>query len=384
MSWILAVCTGHKVATYLGDVSGAFDRVFKDYMLAKLHSSGVGTQYLNFLDSYLQPRRAAVVVEGTASDEFEIADTVFQGTVLGPPLWNIFFSDVTQPASSVGGDPSLFADDLTVFQKFAKTESNEQIHRHMHLCRTRVHKWGRVNRVAFDPSKEHVVVIHPTLGEGDPFKLLGLLIDHKLIMDVGIEKILSQARPKIRAILRTKPHYNVAELITQFKTHIWGIMETHNGGIFHASNHLVDRFDASQRHFLENLGIDERYAFLEHNFAPPSLRRNIGVLGLLHKRVLGLSHPIFQKLLPFHADVFGSLRQGEHTRQLYGHVLIVQAQHSLHARSIFGMVYVYNRLPQELVDCATIASFQSGLTHMARTRCQNGDPDWSKAFSCRD
>ena len=166
-----------------------------------------------------------MVVEGTASDEFEIADTVFQGTVLGPPLWNIFFSDVTQPASSLGGDPSLFADDLAMFQKFAKTETNEQIHRHMHLCRTRVHKWGRVNRVAFDPSKEHVVVIHPTLGEGDPFKLLGLLIDHKLIMDVGIEKILSQARPKIRAILRTKPHYNVAELITQFKTHIWGIVE---------------------------------------------------------------------------------------------------------------------------------------------------------------
>ena len=145
----------------------------------------------------------------------------------------------------------------------------------------------------------------------------------------------------------------------------------------------IDRFDSSQRHFLENLGVDERYAFLEQNFAPPSLRRNIGVLGLLHKRVLGMSHPIFQRLLPFHADVFGSLRQGEHTRQLYGHVLQVQAQHSLHARSIFGMVYVYNRLPQELVDCATVSSFQSGLTHMARKMCQDGDPTWLKAFSCR-
>ncbi len=178
--------------------------MFKDYLLAKLHSAGVGAQFLNFLDSYLQPRRAAVVNEGTASEEFEIANTVFQGTVLGPPLWNVFFNDVTQSASSLGGIPSLFADDLTVFQKFARMDSNEHIHRHMHLCRTRVHKWGRINRVAFDPSKEHVVVIHPTLGEGDPFKLLGLLVDYKLIMDAGIEKILSQARPKIRAILRTK------------------------------------------------------------------------------------------------------------------------------------------------------------------------------------
>ena len=383
MSWILAVCTGHKVAAYLGDVSGAFDRVFKDYLLAKLHAAGVGAQYLNFLDSYLQPRRASVVVEGTVSDAFEIANTVFQGTVLGPALWNVFFNDVTQPASSLGGTPSLFADDLTVFQKFVKTDTNEDIHRRMHLCRTRVHKWGRTNRVTFDPSKEHVVIIHPALGEGDPFKLLGLLVDCKLVMDSGIERILAQARPKIRAIIRTRPHYSVAELITQFKTHIWGIMEIHNGGIFHASNHLINRFDDSQRHFLENLGVDERYAFLEHNFAPPSLRRNIGVLGLLHKRVLGISHPIFQRLLPFHADVFGSLRQGEHTRQLYGHVLQVQAQHSLHARSIFGMVYVYNRLPQELVDCATISSFQSGLTHMARKLCQDGDPAWLKIFSCR-
>ena len=88
-------------------------------------------------------------------------------------------------------------------------------------------------------------------------------------------------------------------------------------------------------------------------------------------------------MLPFHADEFGSLRQGEHTRQLYGHMLQVQPQHSLHARSIFGMVYVYNRLPQELVDCATVSSFQSGLTHMARKMCQDGDPTWLKAFSCR-
>ena len=89
-----------------------------------------------------------------------------------------------------------------------------------------------------------------------------LIIDHKLIMDVGIEKILSQARPKIRAIPRAKPHYNVAEMITQFKIHIWVLMETRNGDIFHASNYLMDRFDVSQRHVLENLGIEEFYAFL--------------------------------------------------------------------------------------------------------------------------
>ena len=173
MSWVLAVCTGHKVATYLGDVSGAFDRIFKHYMFVKLHSSDVGTQYLNFLDSYLQPRKAVVAVEGVISDEIEIANSVFQGTVLGPPKWNVFFSDVTQPAVSIDGNPSLFADDLSVFQKFDRFVENSEITRKMHVCRTKVHAWGRVNRVAFDPSKEHVVILHPIRGEGDPFKLLG-------------------------------------------------------------------------------------------------------------------------------------------------------------------------------------------------------------------
>ena len=85
--------------------------------MAKLQAAGVGHLYLNFLDSYLQPRDAQVVVEGTASDTFEIANTIFQGTVLGPPLWNTFFNDVAIPAASTGGEPATFADDLNVFQR---------------------------------------------------------------------------------------------------------------------------------------------------------------------------------------------------------------------------------------------------------------------------
>ena len=139
---------------------------------------------------------------------------------LGPPLWNVFFSDVTQPAASTGGNPSLFADNLNVFQKFDRFVENSEITRKMHVCRTKVHAWVRVNRVAFDPSKEHVVILHPICGEGDSFKLLGCLVDCKLVMDQAIEKILAQVRPKRQAILRIKLHYCVRDLITQFKTHV--------------------------------------------------------------------------------------------------------------------------------------------------------------------
>ena len=269
--WILAICTGNKIAAYLGDISGAFDRVYKDYLLAKLQAAGVGACFLNFLDSYLQPRKATVAVEGVTSEEFEIANTVFQGTVLGPPLWNVFFSDVTQPASSTGGSPSLFADDLSVFQKIDRFAKNSEIIRTMHVCRNRVHAWGRVNRVAFDPTKEHVVILHPIRVEGDPFKLLGCLVDCKLVMDQAIDKILSQVRPKRQSILRTKPHYCVTDLVNQFKSHVWSLMEYHSGAIFHASDSLLERLDSAQRGFLQEIDVSPELAFLELNFAPPKL-----------------------------------------------------------------------------------------------------------------
>jgi len=213
MSWILGICTGNKIGGYLGDITSAFDRVFKDYLLAKLQAAGVGANYLNFLNAYLQPRRAKVIVEGEASDDFEIANTVFQGTVLGPLLWNVFFADIQVPASSTGGQESVFADDLSVFKKFDRFVSNDEISRDMHVCRVRVHKWGRVNRVEFDPGKEHVIILHPIDGAGDPSKFLGCLFDCKLLMNQVVDKIFSQVRFKIKAILRTRQHYDAKALI---------------------------------------------------------------------------------------------------------------------------------------------------------------------------
>ena len=116
MSWILSICTGKKIAAYLSDITGAFDRVFKTYLMAKLYDAGVGPVYLNFLRSYLQPRRATVVVEGTMSDEIEIINTVLQGTVLGTPLWHTFFNDVSMVPLRLGADPAMFADDLNYIQ----------------------------------------------------------------------------------------------------------------------------------------------------------------------------------------------------------------------------------------------------------------------------
>ena len=146
---------------------------------------------------------------------------------------------------------------------------------------------------------------------------------------------------------------------------------------------ILEKLDTIHYNFLRDLNLNPSEAFMEFNFAPPKLRRNIGILGLLHKRVLGLSHPLFQELLPFCSDVPGSFSQGQHDKQLYGHLPDVSFQLVLYCRSIFAMTYVYNRLPQSVIDCRTISLFQRCLTKSAREACFAGDLDWVDFFSCR-
>ena len=112
-------------------------------MLAKLQACGVGASFLNFLDAYLAPRKGQVVVQGSYSECFEIANSVFQGTVLGPPLWNTFFADVGAPASSSGGREAMFADDLNVFQEFDRLMPANTCQEQLEQCKERVHAWGQ-------------------------------------------------------------------------------------------------------------------------------------------------------------------------------------------------------------------------------------------------
>ena len=138
----------------------------------------------------------------------------------------------------------------------------------MKRTRSEVRRWGFRNRVTFDPSKEHINVIHPIHGHGETFKFLGCHVDVKLTMSDAVDYVCARARPKIKALLRSRPYYNVADLIVQFKTHIWGLIEFTHGSVMHASETLLAKIEDLQRGFVRQLAMTEEMAFLDHNMAP--------------------------------------------------------------------------------------------------------------------
>ena len=52
-------------------------------------------------------------------------------------------------------------------------------------------------------------------------------------------------------------------------------------------------------------------------------------------------------------------------------------------RSLFGLIAIYNRLPQELVEVESTQSFQRKLQRLARDAAVDGDAHWHLMFSCR-
>ena len=64
---------------------------------------------------WLQQRRAKVAVGGKFSKGFSLMDMVFQGTVSGPPLWDVFYLDARDAIMGAGFNKTVFANDLGCF-----------------------------------------------------------------------------------------------------------------------------------------------------------------------------------------------------------------------------------------------------------------------------
>ena len=83
---------------------------------------------------------------------------MFQGTVLGPPLWNTFFADSNRPLTKKGFSATAFADDLNAWKAFrldrmSATRLDGPLSELL-AAQAELHKWGASNQVLCDPVKE--------------------------------------------------------------------------------------------------------------------------------------------------------------------------------------------------------------------------------------
>jgi hypothetical protein len=365
--WIMALAKGRKIALYCSDVSGAFDRVQLERLEAKLKAKKIHATIIDVLVSWLRKRRAKVVVGGEASEEFDLENMVFQGTVLGPPLWNIFYEDAKVVVNELFFEESVYADDLNAYRIFPGVTPNDKILASLKACQQELHDWGDANQVQFDSGKEGLRIIAGKEAQGDDFKILGVEFDVSLSMERAVNELVLQANWKLIMIIRTRRFYTDGELVLLYKSHLLSFLEYRTPAIYHVTRDILVKLDRVQSKFLEDAGIDEAAALMHFNLAPLTSRRDIAMLGVLHRRVIGKGAPHFKK----HFELEAGRRLRDPRTTMKGPLVI---------RSIFGLVAVYNMIPEMVRQATTVKQFQAELQGLLKKSLNDGRDNWKNHF----
>ena len=199
--WLLAFGQGRKVATYCSDVVSAFDRVSFEKLMAKIRKSVIHEDLVRVIEDWLTGRKGQVIIEGVSSESFDLENMTFQGTVWGPALWNLFFSDAPLAMRKCAFKEVVFADDLNAYREFANGTPAEFVLEQLHRCQDELHQWGLANSVTFDSKKESFHILSHTESFGSSFKLLGVTLDVQLTMAEATQECSVEAHWRLSFLL---------------------------------------------------------------------------------------------------------------------------------------------------------------------------------------
>ena len=123
------------------DLSKAFDTLPHDLIVKKLEDYGRDSKVINLVTNYLSDRHQRVRLSGRYSSMKTIMKGVFQGSILGPILFNIFMNNL-----SYAIDVYTFfgyADDTQLF----KSEENiDQVEHAINADLKKVDVWYEFNQ----------------------------------------------------------------------------------------------------------------------------------------------------------------------------------------------------------------------------------------------
>ena len=382
LTWLFAFATGNKIVLYCSDVAGAFDKVSTARLCSKLATIGIHPSLLAVLHSWLRPRTASVIVQGATSAALRMQDMVFQGTVWGPPLWNVFYADARIAIQSADFEEVVYADDLNAYRAIPNHVPLDAALTQAAECQSSLHNWGQANQVVFDPTKESFHVLSRTQSHGDNFSLLGVEFDVQLLMHDAVHQCAIEAGWRVRSLLRARKFFSVAEAVMMFKSQVLSYIESRTAGIAHASSTALAPLDNVQKHFLRQLGITDIEAATVHRLIPLSSRRDVAMLGVIHRSGLGRGPPSVSVFFPPGRIPERRTRVTRcHSKPVADFTEFLPQDYI--ARSALGYAPVYNLLPERIVQATCVKQFQCLLQRLVIDRAAGGAADWQCTLSSR-
>ena len=141
------------------DISKAYDKVWIDGLLYKLHHDlGITGNLFYMIKAMLTKRTIQVVCDGKISSMYVLEEGVAQGSILAPLLFLIYIHDMTQTrGNGTNICMSLFADDISLLPLKHGSAGIAVLNRALDDMSVYAKKW----KIIYSPKKTNVVYFKP-------------------------------------------------------------------------------------------------------------------------------------------------------------------------------------------------------------------------------
>ena len=199
------------------DLSAAFDTIDHEILLSRLENNfGIQGIALNWFRSYLIDRKQAVLINNMRSAEQTLEFGVPQGSVLGPILFILYTSPLSNLIESHAVSHAMYADDTQVGHAKSAPHYNELVQT-LQECVTEIKSWMSDNRLKLNDGKTEALRVCPpsidpsslpssiaigntNISFSNSVRDLGVFIDQNLSMKQHIAKTCQSAYHDIRRI----------------------------------------------------------------------------------------------------------------------------------------------------------------------------------------
>ena len=132
-----------------------------------------------------------------------------------------------------------------------------------------------------------------------------------------------------------------------------------------------------QSRLLCDIGLNDTEALLHFNLAPLHTRRDIAMLGVVHRAALGQGPPQLRRFFPMRSSSL--MPGGLHGMQVVDVAAGFTQEYVL--RSALGKARIYNALPQHIFNTnPNVAELQSLLQQILKSRAQSGYVLWPDVY----
>ena len=169
---------GEVTALTLLDLSAAFDTIDHATLLERLYGHfGISGTVLKWFKSYISNRQQRVHIDGSLSCPQDLHFGVPQGSVLGPFLFCLYTTSISQIITTHDVSHHIYADDTQVYIDLSQSDTHKSISS-LSDCLTDISLWMKASKLKLNSDKTKFIIIgtkrqRHKLSYHFPVKLLG-------------------------------------------------------------------------------------------------------------------------------------------------------------------------------------------------------------------